>query len=75
MFENVMKISQKTKKKKKKKNWLSIEKNIIEWEKTLYYNYKKSIKKVYKFFDFQVFQIPSRNIKISFTFQSWKVVS
>ena len=65
MVENIMKISQKT---KKKKNWLSIEKNIIEWEKTLYYNYKKSIKKVYKFFDFQVFQIPSRYIKSSFTF-------
>ena len=25
----------------KKLIWLSIEKNIIEWRKTLYYNYKK----------------------------------
>ena len=31
------KISQKM----KNKSLLSIEKNIIEWEKTLYYNYKK----------------------------------
>ena len=34
---NVTKISQKM----KKTNWLSIEKNIIEREKTRYYNYKK----------------------------------
>ena len=34
---NVTKISQKM----KKTNWSSIEKNIIEREKTRYYNYKK----------------------------------
>ena len=28
-----------------KQNWLSIEKNIIKWETTLYYNLKKSWKK------------------------------
>ena len=28
-------------KKMKKIKWWSIEKNIIEWERTLYYNYKK----------------------------------
>ena len=27
---------------KEKKSWLSIEKNTIEQEKTLYYNYKKA---------------------------------
>ena len=37
MVMNVTKISQKM----KKINWLSIEKNIIEWEKMLYYIYKK----------------------------------
>ena len=37
MVVNIKKISQKM----RKINWLSIEKNIIEREKMLYYNYKK----------------------------------
>ena len=37
MVVNVTKISQKM----KNKSLLSIEKSIIEWEKTLHYNYKK----------------------------------
>ena len=37
MVANVTKISQEM----KKINWLSIEKSIIELQKTLYYNYKK----------------------------------
>ena len=37
MAVNVTKISQKM----KKINWLSIEKDVIKSEKTLYYNYKK----------------------------------
>ena len=37
MVVNVTKISQRM----KNKGMLSIEKNIIEWKKTLYYNYKK----------------------------------
>ena len=37
MVVNVTKISEKV----KNKSLLSIEKNIIEWEKTLYYNYNK----------------------------------
>ena len=28
-------------KKMKSKSWMSVEKNIIEWGKKLYYNYKK----------------------------------
>ena len=35
MVVNVTKICQKM----KKMNWISTEKNIIEWEKTFYYNY------------------------------------
>ena len=38
MAVNLTKISQKM----KNKSWLSIEKNTIEQEKTLYYNYKKA---------------------------------
>ena len=38
MAVNITKISQKM----KNKSWLSIEKNTIEQEKTLYYNYKKA---------------------------------
>ena len=38
MAVNLTKISQKM----KNKIWLSIEKNTIEQEKTLYYNYKKA---------------------------------
>ena len=38
MAVNLTKISQKM----KKKSWFSIEKNTIEQEKTLYYNYKKA---------------------------------
>ena len=37
MVVNVTKISQKM----KNKSLLSIEKNIVEWEKALYFNYKK----------------------------------
>ena len=37
MIVNVTKICQK----KKSRSFLSIEKNITEWEKNLYYNYKK----------------------------------
>ena len=37
MVVNVTKISQEM----KNINWLSIEKSIIELQKTLYYNYKK----------------------------------
>ena len=37
MVVNVTKISQR----RKNESLLSIEKNIIEWEKTPYYNYKK----------------------------------
>ena len=37
MVVNVTKICQK----KKSRSFLSIEKNITEWEKNLYYNYKK----------------------------------
>ena len=37
MVVNITKIS----KKMKKINWLSIEKDIIKLEKTLYYKYKK----------------------------------
>ena len=37
MIVSVTKISRKL----KNKSLLSIEKNVIEWEKTLYYNYKK----------------------------------
>ena len=37
MVVNVVKISQMM----KNKDLLSKEENIIEWEKTLYYNYKK----------------------------------
>ena len=37
MVENVTKISQR----RKNESLLSIEKNIIEWEKMPYYNYKK----------------------------------
>ena len=37
---NVAKISQKM----KNINRLNVEKNIIEWEKTLHYNYKKYFK-------------------------------
>ena len=37
MVMNVTKISQ-----KKKVSWSSIDKNTIKWEKTLYYNYKKT---------------------------------
>ena len=37
MVVNVTKISQKM----KKISWLVVEKNIIKWEKALYYNYKK----------------------------------
>ena len=38
MAVNLTKISQKM----KNISWLSIEKNTIEQEKTLYYNYKKA---------------------------------
>ena len=37
MVKNVTKITHKL----KKINWLSIEKNILEWEKMPYYNYEK----------------------------------
>ena len=37
MMVNIIKISQKM----KNKSWLSIEKNIIKWQKMLYYSYKK----------------------------------
>ena len=40
MFVNIIKISQKL----SNKSLLSIEKNIIEWEKTLNYIYNQSIK-------------------------------
>ena len=48
MFLNVTKISQKM----KTISWLSIEKNIIEWEKPPYYNYKKvfQFRKLWFFF-------------------------
>ena len=44
MVVNVTKTSQKV----KKINWLSIETNITEWEKIIYYNYKKyfSVEKI-----------------------------
>ena len=44
--------------KMKNKRWLSIEKHILEWEKTLYYNYKKllSFKKFVFFLRVSIFQ-------------------
>ena len=46
MIVNVTKGSQKMKKQKTKKNTLTLveyKKNIVEWEKMLYYNYRKVI--------------------------------
>ena len=72
MVVNVSKISQKM----KIKILLSIENNIIEWEKMSFCDYNKVFwfRKSIKFFPFQASELPSWNIRILFRFSaSWNI--